>query len=286
MKKIFHMGMYYFNRKILDLRARELISNCIKNFLPKVNGYDNTKEGMEWANKLEDDGVIFLPKLLSPLQIKQIIEFFKDKSMFQSYDRDKTLYTADKIPQGTHVASYLKDDVLNCPHLLEVANHPLILDIVSKVMNCKPTISNINVWRSYPGFDVAKDSENFHRDVDDFHFLKLFIYLTDVDEQSGPHVYVKKSHKSKDFLRIARFTDEEIYNKYHEKNILKITGEAGSTILENTFGLHKGQVAESKERMIFQVEYSLLPIGAYKYKPIKKHDVSSYDRYINRLFIK
>ncbi len=283
MKKIFNLGMYYCNRKIMNLRARQLISNCIKQFLPKMEV--QSPDVSQWTKKMEEDGVIFLPKLVNSAEIKEIKEYLKDKKMFLNYDRDKTLYAPDEIPETAHVSSYLKEDIIHCPHLINIANNPLVLDIVAKVMKCKPTISSINVWRSYPGFDIAKDSENFHRDVDNFHFLKLFIYLTDVDEQSGPHVYVKKSHKTKNFLRIARFSDDEVQKQYPAEDILKIIGEEGSTILENTFGLHKGQVAETKERLMFQVEYSLLPIGVYQYKPVKISP-AAFDKYINRLFIK
>ncbi|MDR3442135.1 MAG: phytanoyl-CoA dioxygenase family protein [Legionella sp.] len=284
MKKVFNLGMYYLNRKILHLNSREKISTLIKLFLPKVNASVSTDvKGM--ANNVVEEGIVFLPDLLSSTQINEIKDFLKDKKMFLNYDREKKLYSPDDIPKSAHVSSYLAEDILACPHLLEVANHPLVLDIVSEVMHCKPTLANINVWRSYPGFDTAKDSENFHRDGDSFQFLKLFIYLTDVDEGSGPHIYVKKSHKSQKFLRIARFNDDEIYQQYG-KDIIKIMGKEGCAIIENTFGIHKGQVAETRGRLMFQAEYSILPIGVYKYAPTSSNRQVNIDKYINRLFVR
>ena len=287
MSKMFNVGMYYLNRKIIGIRAREKISDCIKVFLPKAGAQVYSSEVNDMAHKIEEEGIVFLPNLLTQSQIEEIKYFLSDKKMYLNYDRSRKLYSAEEIPKTAHVSSHLEKDIINCPHLIEVANHPLVLDVVSKVMNCKPTLSSINVWRSYPGFDTAKDSENFHRDADSFQFLKLFIYLSDVDETTGPHVYVKKSHKSEHFLRIGRFSDEDIYNQFGKNNILKITGPEGSTIIENTFGIHKGQVAEKRGRLIFQAEYSLLPIGVYKYTPINSsYNANSVDKYINRLFIK
>lgn len=277
--------MYYLNRKVLSITAREKISDFIKVFLPKAD-FKESQDVNHFASKIENEGIVFLPNLLTSLQIKEIKEFLSDKRMYLNYDRNKTTYSSEEIPKNAHVSSYLERDLLQCPHLLEVANNPLVLNVISKVMRCKPTLSNIKVWKSYPGFDTAKDSENFHRDVDSFQFLKLFIYLTDVDEGAGPHVYVKNSHKSEHFLRISRFTDEEIYKQYGD-NVLKITGAEGSSIIENTFGIHKGQVAEKKGRLMFQAQYSLLPVGVYKYAPVKRTlQVPSSDKYINRLFIK
>ena len=41
------------------------------------------------------------------------------------------------------------------------------------------------------------NAQFFHWDNDFSKFLKLYIYLTDVDEDSGPHIYIPKSHKKK-----------------------------------------------------------------------------------------
>ena len=41
------------------------------------------------------------------------------------------------------------------------------------------------------------NAQFFHWDNDFSKFLKLYIYLTDVDEDSGPHIYIPKTHKKK-----------------------------------------------------------------------------------------
>lgn len=276
---------YILNRKILNFKLRDLCSEFIRIFLPKVKAI-YTAEIEDYANNMEKDGITFLPNLLTKNQIIDIENFLADKKMHLSYSRTNKQYDINEIPADAHISAYFEKDLINCPHLLEVANDPLVIDIVSKIFKCKPTISALKIWRSYPGFDVAKDSENFHRDVDDFKFLKLFIYLSDVDEYSGPHTYVKGSYKQNKFLRIERFSDLEIEKEFGKDNILTICGEAGATFLENTFGVHKGLVAEKTGRLVFQVEYSLLPIGVYKYQPIKlERKIDNLDKRINRLFV-
>ena len=43
--------------------------------------------------------------------------------------------------------------------------------------------------------------QKFHRDYESFNFIKLFVYLTDVDKDFGPHQYIIGSHKENKFLK-------------------------------------------------------------------------------------
>ena len=47
---------------------------------------------------------------------------------------------------------------------------------------------------SYADRPEPKDAQLFHADFHDFKWLKLFVYLTDVTDRSGPHVMVRGSH--------------------------------------------------------------------------------------------
>ena len=42
--------------------------------------------------------------------------------------------------------------------------------------------------------ELYQNAQMFHFDYDSFNFLKVFIYLSDVDESNGPHSVVKYSH--------------------------------------------------------------------------------------------
>ena len=37
----------------------------------------------------------------------------------------------------------------------------------------------------------------YHRDVDDFRFIKLFVYLTDTSSTTGAHSFIKGSHQGR-----------------------------------------------------------------------------------------
>ena len=114
----------------------------------------------------------------------------------------------------------------------------------------------------------------------------LFRSLTDVDAGSGPHVFVKGSPSIAKLLPIKRYQDAEVEREFGAENIIHFTGKAGTAFLENTFGLHKGQMPTSCKRLLFQAQYSLFPIGIYRYSPLPRGiEHSALDPYINRLYV-
>jgi phytanoyl-CoA dioxygenase PhyH len=98
----------------------------------------------------------------------------------------------------------------------------------------------------------------FHYDFNRLNFLKVLIYLTDVDEHNGPHCYVRGSHRDKPdaLLHDRRMTDEEINAHYPAEQISQVTGPAGTVLIADTLGFHKGQRLDSGERLLFHLEYS------------------------------
>ena len=99
------------------------------------------------------------------------------------------------------------------------------------------------------------NAQFFHWDNDFSKFLKLYIYLTDVDEDSGPHIYIPKSHKKKKLeSSLARLYDDNfIYSSYDEK--IKYKGKAGSIFFADGYGLHKGETPKKKSRLILNVHF-------------------------------
>ena len=95
----------------------------------------------------------------------------------------------------------------------------------------------------------------FHWDNDLKKVLKFYIYLTDVDADSGPHVFVEESHKFKKRQhRLCRlFNDDNIYNSY--KNVKEFHGKSGSAFFEDSYGLHKGKIPKKKSRILLNIHF-------------------------------
>ena len=147
--------------------------------------------------------------------------------------------------------------------LSKVALSKNLLDIVGNYLNSKEIVCKIECFITNPfestEYEKKKNAQNFHYDCDYKKFIKIFIYLNDVDENSGPHVFVMNTHKKKFLKHILaeRINDEEIVKIYGKKNQIKFVKEAGSLIIEDTFGLHKGEVPKSKSRSMIVFEYGI-----------------------------
>jgi hypothetical protein len=273
---------WYIQRKILRVQRREAIARRIANRRPRFESFACFAADEKHVTALESDGITHLGRLIPAAQVDRIVAALAKN---ECYD-DSGRFLIDTAPGSCRLANYSEALLVNCPHLLEIANNPSILAVCARVLGCKPTISNMSAWWSLPGHKAAEHAQLFHRDVDDWKFIKLFVYLTDVDENAGPHVYVRRSHQRDVLLpyRVARFTDDEVKAVFPESDILKLTGKAGDAFLANTYGIHKGLLPLTRRRLLFQVQYSLSPIGVYRYSP-RPVPGAAFDPYINRLYV-
>lgn len=277
---------FYGQRLITGIRQREFASELACKFLPDKKTRKNSYPSDVSTLKLH--GYTMLDGLVVREEIDQMLDYFSDKLVYDRWDKAAGMFDPAHPPEQCHTAPFTNMDIINSPHAIRWANNPKVLEIVEHVLGAKPTLSNLSVWWSYPGHAAPQEAEYFHRDVDDLRFIKLFVYLTDVDAESGPHVYVPTSHRHSGFKKIRRYTDGEVEQVFGREGIHYFIGGKGSAFLENTYGLHKAQLPISKRRLLFQVQYSLHPIGIYNYAPLKAPAWlnEGFDSYINRLYLK
>ena len=105
----------------------------------------------------------------------------------------------------------------------------------------------------------------FHFDTDDYRALRLFLYLSDVDHGTGPHVCVSGSHRKKRFLhRISPFrqkADEAIEGFYGNDAINTVTGRAGTAFMEDPFCFHKATLPTRSPRLMMMVHLAVRDYG-------------------------
>ena len=235
-------------------------------------------------NDLRRDGVAMLPGFISQDTIARIESHLAGATLTERFTPRRGGFTIDTVPENVHVAEYATEHILRCQDVLALANHPILLDAAGRYLRCKPTISNISIWWSLPADGTAQEAENYHRDVDDWRFVKFFLFMNDVGADGGPHCFVRGSHRRARFLRIRRVPDAEVTAAFDARDLLSIGGRSGDAFLEDTFGLHKGQPPIAKRRLLLQVEYSVNPIAVYSYLANAVNS-TELDRYVNRLYI-
>lgn len=172
------------------------------------------------------------------------------------------------------------NDLLNIKEIQYIITSEYLLKVAFDYFQCKPILHNILFWASYPG--NIDTTQQFHQDFDDIKFLKIFIYLNDVNDNNGPHVYVKKSlhniNKIKDIdSKLSQRYDDEIINEKFNNDIINIKGNTGTIIFEDTHGLHKGTNVKEGQRFVLQLVY-----GVSTFYHLKNNNYNKYECDINK----
>ena len=241
---------------------------------------DAGARALEWMVR---DGYGLLPDMLSPRQIDDILDYLGGKPLLL---RDGSLASLAVAQVRTTIADVPLETVLNCPHVLELANSPILIGLARSYLGCMPTISTIGIRWSFPGSGEAVQTQNFHRDPDDWRFFKFFLYLSDVDLESGPHIYVKGTHRQAGTLRARRLNLEDLERRYGSDAVIAVTGPRGTAFVADTYGIHAGPVPISRPRLLLEVGYSILPVFALQYRPRPIDHGQMLDPYVNRLLLR
>ena len=283
---------FLVQRRFRSPRARNTAARLFARFRPKpVLGTGMLAPGT--VDTLREEGQALLGTLLSETACDEVKSYLAAHRVADVYRPDVPPWPP--LGEGRHPHSHVgyheHSDVVRAPHLLALANRADILALVEQMFGCRPTISYMAAWWSYPTGIAAQQAENFHRDIDDWAFIKLFVYLTDVDEAKGPHVYVRRSATTQRANAIRRYQDEEVADLFPSSDIVTMTGKAGSGFLENTFGLHKGHPVREGQRLIFQAVYSMSPLPYGPKAPVigraEAHRIAGMelDPYVNRIYV-
>lgn len=121
----------------------------------------------------------------------------------------------------------------------------------------------LNVTTPVPAGSEAVQSQRWHNDPEDKKMCKVFLYLTDVDEGSGPFTYVSGTQYGGRWRHLFRdlpprgfaALDHPIEKLVAPSDIKRYTGKAGTIIFCDTSGYHRGGYATAKERIMLTMGY-------------------------------
>ena len=154
---------------------------------------------------------------------------------------------------------------LDDPWFRAVSSHRL-LDIANGYLEMWSKLEYVDVWYSVPQPAAAEriSSQRWHRDYNDKHLLKVFLYLVDVDEDMGPFQYVAGSQPGGPYADAWGWqplgqnypTEEELEAKIPAAAVQTFTGPAGTLLFCNTAGFHRGGFSTTKPRVLATATYS------------------------------
>lgn len=169
---------------------------------------------------------------------------------------------------------YRLQDVLAAPHLLETALSEEVLDLTASYLGCTPTLYSMNAFWTFPQ-QLNRVTRLWHRDLDDYRFVTLFFFLTDVDDSGGQHYFVRFTHNTELMNRhlmeqgcqsdIPHFAHGRVpqSHPFYRNNTIVVSGAAGTSFLADTFGIHRAN-PPSRDRLLCWARFGLHAGPSYK----------------------
>jgi hypothetical protein len=141
-----------------------------------------------------------------------------------------------------------------------------MLDIANTYLRMWSKLEYVDVWYSVPQAKESAriSSQLWHRDYNDKHLLKAFLYLVDVNDEMGPFQYIPGSQPGGIYadawpwkpLGKSYPTEEELEQRIPASAVRSFTGPEASLVFCNTSGFHRGGHSTTDPRVLATVTYS------------------------------
>jgi hypothetical protein len=147
---------------------------------------------------------------------------------------------------------------------LRLGINPRLLDIANAYLQMLSKLEYVDVWYTPPAdADERRSSQRWHRDFNDRHLLKAFLYLVDVDEETGPFEYVPRSAAGGDLADDwpwrplgENYPPEDEFAARIDGRAVTFTAPKATLIFCNTSGFHRGGFATGKSRVLATVTWN------------------------------
>jgi hypothetical protein len=252
-------------------RAFEVTWRYLFNFAPtltyKVGRSPLSTEAYSVLTNLNRDGVAitFASSLFgSDTCFEDLFKAFSDLRHSQSaaLSEARANATANAIVKKNFIYEYLGHNPVLNPHEVyaRFALHDRILQIANAYLGMYTRLRYFNIWHTFAKSGPPRQSQLWHRDREDRYILKVFAYLSDVDEGAGPFTYAAGTHAKGNIRRtpeffleggVQRTTDDQMARVVPTDQWIKAKGVRGTIVFADTRGYHKGGLATDRDRVMY-----------------------------------
>jgi len=203
---------------------------------------------------------------------KSILKFAQNNlcKRWQLDDLPEDYFLVDQIehgflPDGRPVSCADVVSPSSCPAIERIVHDPFILSLFRTLKGYPPRSSRIRLFW-YIGLEASHPANSllpsqaglFHYDVPGFDSMAVFFYITDADRNSGAHVVIEGSHKTKTLPMLfgKRYrSDEYVHRHYGEHCERIIEHRSGYGFVEDPYCIHKFCTPLRSNRLALQIQY-------------------------------
>jgi hypothetical protein len=224
---------------------------------------------------LKQDGVVLIPSRLKREAVQNLYELalscrletitYGPLSADQAPGTQTTLPIVETgtsngidLAQPRHSSYFIPRSLLLENHYLQcLLCDPYLLAVATRYLGVFPVVTKPDMWWDTDFLPTGLRPRPFHTDSGCLRWFKVGVNLTDTTLESPHFVYVKGSHNPNKSTRpltrrLARrmaLSDKEVADVCPDK-VVHITAPAGSIMLADTRGIHKGEVSLRGHRLI------------------------------------
>jgi len=153
-----------------------------------------------------------------------------------------------------------KNEILMHKPSLKFALSHELLSIIGEYLGTAPSFHSVSLWWGKAGESRA-GSPFFHLDSLDSSCIRLYVYLSDVDEGNGPFCVIPKNESLR-FIRKTGYlgnslSDKTVFKYLPLSSLRKLTGNAGSVFaIDASRSLHYGSRCLEGDRVALIFSYS------------------------------
>lgn len=253
---------------------------CASASIEKCTALGDTASRNSFAEnikKLKNEGYLVIEDFITEAECDELLQHALAEPGYKKDDKNTTSGSKEKekfnrrCPQSI-TFNYESSSILASSIACNIMLNPLVLGLAQSYLKTTPIIDIVAMWWSSKSDNPDSEGAQFyHFDMERPQWLKAFIYLTDVDETSGPHKFIRGSHLNGGIpwsLRkhgYQRIPDDLVFGATRNSSSeISMVGKKGTLILEDTRGLHKGQHVQLGDRLVLQFQYTNSNLGASK----------------------
>jgi hypothetical protein len=224
-------------------------------------------------SQLNTDGYAILDTKFDPEIVRELSSYFASAPCTLTSDQELNMDPEDRVVVDFENPLAVKYSVDTNTVLMNATVRNLLLDrgllqIAQEYLGSTPIVDIVTAWYSFPSASPSHEAAQlFHFDLDRIRWLKVFLLLTDQTIETGAHVYIPGTQRdggiSSDLLAkgYTRLEDPEVEAFYPRETWKSMVAPAGSILLEDTRGLHKGISLQRDHRLMLQFEYTQTLFG-------------------------
>lgn len=218
-----------------------------------------------------------MPRRLDDRDIAEIREFAFATPAYATQFEEQITIDERHPPQVHSRYEWRMSDLVQLPAVQRLLRDSALHRIAQDYIGCRPTLTSVTLWLD-PVSDSPAPAHVYHYDNDGPGFLKFFIYLSDVDSETGAHTYIQGSHghrKPEVFRQSRRYERDELLRHYGAENEIVFAAPAGTILAEDTAGFHRGMDPKRDYRLLLQLQYSAIdiPHAEENFSPVPRVEI-------------